>query len=207
MRAIDSAPITAVVFDLGNVLVGWNPYLPFADRMSENEWREFTQAADFVALNTMADNGVPLHEVIRRATRQDPYHGELVGEYYERFNDSLTGPIPGTADLVRELKNTGLRVLGMTNWSAETYHHAPENASAISELEAVVVSGREGIAKPDPRLFQRMVETHQLVPQQTVFIDDTKHNVEAASSLGFVALRFTGATQLREDLQRVGALA
>lgn len=204
---LDSTPLAAVVFDLGNVLVGWNPYLPLADRMSESEWQEFAEAADFVALNTMADNGVPVSEVIQHAAEQDPRHGEFIAQYYERFNDSLTGPIPGVADIVQELKTTDLRLLGLTNWSAETYHHAPEIAPVISELEAVVVSGREGVAKPDPRLFQRMAETHNLVPRQTVFVDDSEHNIEAAAALGYVALRFSDAAQLRHDLERVGALA
>lgn len=206
MTAPVNGPITAVVFDLGNVLVGWNPYLPLADRMSGKEWQEFTQAADFTALNTMVDNGVPLHEAIRRAAQQDPLHGEIVEQYYEHFDVSLTGPVPGVADIVRELKATDLRLLGLTNWSAETHYHAAENAPVISELDAVVVSGQEGLAKPDPRLFQRMAKTHDLIPQQTVFIDDSEHNIEAAAALGYVALLFTDAVQLRRDLQRVGVL-
>lgn len=202
-----SSRITAIVFDLGNVLVGWDPYLPLADRMSKSEWQEFTQASDFAALNALADSGVPLHEVVRRAAQKNPRHGELVAQYYERFNDSLTGPIPGVADIIEELQTTKLRLLGLTNWSAETYHHVLESAPAVRALEAVVVSGREGIAKPDLRLFRRMVKAHDLVPQQTVFIDDTERNVEAATELGFVAIRFTEAAQLREDLRHAGALS
>lgn len=195
-----------MIFDLGNVLVGWNPYLPLADRMNESEWQEFAEVADFMALNTLADNGVPLREVVRRAAEQNPRHGELVEQYYERFKESLTGPISGVAEIVLELQATGVRVMGLTNWSAETYQHAAESAPAISELEAVVVSWREGVSKPDPRLFLRMLEAHNLAPEQTVFVDDTMHNVEAAADLGFVSLLFTGAARLRQDLQRAGAL-
>lgn len=206
MADLRSSPITAVIFDLGNVLVEWNPYLPLAERMSKGEWQEFTEAADFAALNAMADRGAPVGEVIKRAAEKNPHDGELVAQYYARFKDSLTGPIPGVADIISELKASDLRLLGLTNWSAETYRHAPASAPAIGELDAVVVSGEEGIAKPDHELFQRMTERYNLVPQQTVFIDDTEHNVEAATELGFVAMRFTGATQLREDLRSAGVL-
>lgn len=207
LTAADESTISAVIFDLGNVVVGWDPYLPFADRMSMSQWQEFTREADFAGLNTMADHGVPLNDVIERAEEQNLQHGVLIRHYYEHFQDSLTGPVHGVAGIIRELHATGLRVLGLTNWSAETYHHALDSAPVISELETVVVSGREGIAKPDPLLFLRMAEVHHLTPQRTVFVDDTPHNVEAASALGFIALRFSEATQLRKDLRRLGGLA
>ncbi|MFT0847136.1 HAD family phosphatase [Actinomycetaceae bacterium L2_0104] len=206
MPAHNRSPINAVVFDLGNVLVGWNPYLPLANRMSEAEWQEFARASDFAALNAMADRGVSLRRVIRLAAARNPLHGELIALYYERFIHSLTGPIIGSAEIVAELREAGLRLLGLTNWSAETYHLAPESTPAISMLEAVMVSGREGVAKPDPEIFLRMVETHHLVVEKTVFVDDSEHNVEAAAALGFIAIRFSGAAQLRKDLQQLDAL-
>lgn len=207
MTTSSSQRITAVVFDLGNVLVGWDPYLAMADRMTRDEWQRFALAADFSELNVMADRGVPLREVIRRAGEKGQEHGELIRQYFEGFERSLTGPVPGVAEIVRELRAAGLRLLGLTNWSAETFVHAPESAPAIRELEAVVVSGEEGLAKPDPALFRRLIETYDLVPDETVFVDDSEHNVRAAAELGLVALRFTDADRLREDLRRVGALA
>ncbi|WP_224781026.1 hypothetical protein [Leucobacter sp. Psy1] len=72
--------VGAVVFDLGNVLVGWDPHRPLADRLDEREWHEFAEASDFAALNAMADRGVPLREVVRRATEQHPRYGDLVGQ-------------------------------------------------------------------------------------------------------------------------------
>lgn len=196
-------PIDTVVFDLGNVLVGWDPYRVFAGRMSREEWEEFAEAADFPALNTMADAGAPYREVIDRAAERGPGYADIIRYYFEHYEDSLIGPIPGAADIVLEVKSAGLRVLGLTNWSSETYHFASKAAPVIDELEAVVVSGYEGMAKPDPRLFRKMAADHSLIPQRTVFIDDSERNVEAASDLGFVTVHFIGAAELRQDLRRI----
>lgn len=198
---------SAVVFDLGNVLVGWDPYLPLADLMSRDEWRRFAEASDFAALNALADLGVPLDEIIGRAAAKDVRHGELVARYFDRFEHSLTGPIDGVPEIVEELRRTGLRLLGLTNWSSVTFHLAPVAVPAIGVLEAVMVSGVEGVAKPDPAIFHRLIEANGLVAGESIFVDDSAANVEAAAALGFTAIRFTDATQLRRDLQTVGVLS
>lgn len=204
MGCMNASDISAVVFDLGNVLIGWDPYLPLADRMSRDEWARFAEAADFAALNAMADGGVPLREIVGRATTTDPDHGELVGLYFERFRLSLTGPVPGVADIVTALAAGGVRLLGLTNWSAETFHFAPVSAPAISALEAIVVSGEEGVCKPSPEIFHRLTDAHGILPHQTVFIDDNADNVRAAAALGFIAILFVGAPQLRDELRGLG---
>lgn len=204
--APQSPQFDTVVFDLGNVMVGWDPYLPLADRLSRSEWQEFAEASGFGELNVLADRGVPISEVTRIATEKNPEHGKLVARYYERFEQSLKGPVPGVAAIVEELQVEGLRLFGLTNWSAETFHFAEASAPAIGQLEAVMVSGSEGVAKPDPQLFQRLVEAHDLVVERTIFIDDSEHNVRAAAELGFTAIRFTETDDLRNDLHRMGVL-
>ncbi|MDN6746756.1 MAG: HAD family phosphatase [Brevibacterium sp.] len=192
---------TTVVFDLGNVLIGWDQTGPLADRMTSDEWNAFAAEADFASLNSASDRGVPVSEVIARATEKDPRHGEIVAAYYE-----LTGPIDGMAGLVTELGESGVRLLGLSNWSAETFHHAPQVAPAINDLEDIVVSGREGLIKPDPKIFDLLSSRFDLDPRQTVFVDDLPANIEAASRLGFIGLLFTDARQLRADLRSLGLL-
>lgn len=191
---------TTVVFDLGNVLIGWDQTGPLADRMTRDEWDAFAAEADFPALNTAADSGVPLRDVIARAAERDPRHGEIVAAYYDRFDLSLTGPMEGMAEVVGELKASGVRLLGLSNWSAETIHHAPRVAPAIDELEDIVVSGREGLIKPDPKIFELLRTRFALDPARTVFVDDLQANVDAADRLGFIGRTFTDATRLRSDL-------
>ena len=197
---------TTVVFDLGNVLIGWDQTGPLADRMSAEDWQSFAEAADFPALNTAADSGVPITEIIERAAEVDPRHGEIVAGYYEHFEKSLTGPIDGMAEIVAQLRNSGIRLLGLSNWSAETIHHAPAVAPAISELEDIVVSGRVGLVKPDPAIFELTRDRFGLDPARTVFVDDLPANVEAAESLGFIGHVFSGAAELRTDLAERGLL-
>ena len=93
MTEPDRPTPTTVVFDLGNVLIGWDQTGPLADRMSADEWHSFAEAADFPTLNTAADSGVPITDIVARAAEADPRHGEIVAGYYENFDKSLTGPI------------------------------------------------------------------------------------------------------------------
>ena len=197
---------TTVVFDLGNVLIGWDQTGPLADRMNAEEWHAFAAEADFTALNTESDRGVPVSEIVARATAVDPHHGEIISLYYERFEKSLTGPIEGMAEILGELKNSGTRLLGLSNWAAETFHHAPMVAAAINELEDIVVSGREKLIKPDPEIFQVLAKRFDLDPQQTLFVDDLQTNIDAARKLGFIGHVFTDASSLRTDLAGLGLL-
>ncbi|WP_166975244.1 HAD family hydrolase [Brevibacterium atlanticum] len=204
-QSTDQKP-TTVVFDLGNVLIGWDQTGPLADRMSAEQWRAFAEEADFAALNTASDSGVPVAEVIARAAAVDERHGEIVSRYYERFEDSLTGPIEGMAEVVAELKDSGARLLGLSNWAAETFHHAPAVAPAIDELEDVIVSGREKLIKPDPAIFELLLERFDLDPAKTLFVDDLPANIEAARQLGFIGHVFTDAQSLRRELEDLGLL-
>lgn len=197
---------TTVVFDLGNVLIGWDQSGPLAEQMTREEWQTFAAEADFASLNTASDRGVPIADIIAQAAQTDPRHGEIVAAYYDRFELSLTGPIEGMAELIAELKHSDVRLLGLSNWSAETFHHAPPVAPAINELEDIVVSGRAGLIKPDPEIFHLLSSRFDLDPQQTVFVDDLPANIDAAARLGFSALLFTDAAQLKKDLHDLGVL-
>lgn len=195
-----------VVFDLGRVLVGWNPYLALADRMSRDEWQRFSDAIDFPAVNLAMDAGLRHADACARVRSTHPEHETTLARYCANFSATLTGPVPGTAEIVEALHSLGTRVLGLTNWSAETFHHASVAAPVIDLLEDVVVSGREGVVKPDRRIFRILIERFDLQPRRTVFVDDSPDNVAGAASLGLHALRFTGAPRLRTDLENVGLL-
>lgn len=202
----DGSRFDAVVLDLGNVLVGWDPYLPFEDSMSREEWQQFAADVDFPLLNAMTDRGVPIAEVVALAAKKGPGLADALKGYYDGFGRSLTGPVPGVAEIVDELRAAGLRLIGLTNWSAETFHHAERAAPAIARLDAVVVSGRERLIKPDPQIFQLLAERHDLAPERTVFVDDSSPNTEAAAALGFVPILFISASHLRQELHRLGIL-
>lgn len=190
----------AVVLDLGNVVVRWDPYLPYAGRMARADVDAFFADVDFPAFNHQQDAGRTWADARSEVADRFPQHLAALDLYVEHFAETLPGPVPGTADLVRDLRAGGTRVLGLTNWSAETFHHAARVAPAVGLLEGVVVSGEVGVAKPDPRIFEVLARRFGLDPARTVFADDSETNVEAAARLGFDALLFTSAARLRTDL-------
>ncbi len=198
--------IRTVVLDLGNVLVRWDPRLPFAGHLTDAEVDTFFADVDFPALNLRQDAGRPWSEARAEVARHHPEHVGSLDRYVAHFAASLPGPVPGSAALVAELRAAGVRLLGLTNWSAETYRHAVPAAPAIGLLEDVLVSGREGVAKPDPRIFRLLAERYDLDPAATLFADDSARNVAAAGRAGYVAVLFTGADALRADLVAHGVL-
>ncbi len=197
-------PPSTVVFDLGNVIVGWDPWGPFAGVADRAEVDEFFREVDFPAFNRLQDAGRPWAEARREVARRLPHRAWLVDRYVSHFALALTGPVPGTEAVLRALARSGIRLLGLTNFSAETYHHAPVAAPAIGLLEAVVVSGREGVAKPDRKIYDLLIERFRLEPPRTVFVDDSPANVVAARTAGLIGIHFTDADGLVRDLVALG---
>lgn len=196
--------ITTVVFDFGNVLIGWDPRRVWRSHLTEDEIERFLSEADFAGLNARLDAGTPFVDVRADLAARTPHHVATLETYWQSFARSLTGSIPGTAELVAELHGLGVRMLGLTNWSAETYHHAATVAPVVKLLDDVVVSGHEGLAKPDPAIFRLLIERHSLAPSGTLFVDDSPANVDAARSVGLLAHRFTDVSGLRAELRRLG---
>ena len=203
-RVSDAREIDTVVFDLGNVLVQWDPYLPFVGRMERADVEAFFAEIDFASFNHRQDAGRPWATARAELVDRFPQHVAALDLYLDHFSDSIAGPVPGSSELVRELIGAGIRVLGLTNWSAETYHLAVPAAPVIGLLEGVLVSGEVGIAKPDPRIFALLAEQFAVEPASTVFTDDAAGNVLAARTAGYVGLQFTGADRLRGDLVALG---
>ncbi|UNX53213.1 HAD family phosphatase [Georgenia sp. TF02-10] len=199
-----ASPYPTVVLDLGQVVIGWDPYLALADRMSRSEWEAFSAAIDFPAVNRDMDAGLTHAAAQARVARDHPAHADTFTRYCTNFAASLSGPVPGTAAVVEELHAAGVRLLGLTNWSAETFHHAEPVAPAIGLLDGVVVSGQEGVIKPDPAIFRVLLERYGLDPASTVFVDDSPANVATAAALGLHARVFTTAATLRADLRALG---
>lgn len=204
--AVDLTPVVdTVLYDLGNVLVGWDPYGPF-EGLSHDEVDAFFAETDFLVRNHEQDAGRPWAELRALVEESWPQHAHLVDRYVDGFAASLTGPVPGSAEIVDELLATGTRLYGLTNWSAELFHHAVPAAPSIGLLEGIVVSGEVGLAKPDLEIFRLTIDRFALDPARTVFVDDSPRNVEAARSVGLHAVHFTSAEALRLELVRLGLL-
>ena len=196
--------ITTVLFDLGQVLVRWDPYQAFAGRHGPSEVDAFFQEIDFPAFNHLQDAGRTWADARAELSRTHPDHVAMLDVYTERFADSVIGEVPGASALVGDLVEAGIRVLGLSNWSAETFHVAGSKAPVVTMLEDVLVSGQVGLAKPDPRIFRLAVERFGLDPAETLFTDDVEGNVAAARADGFVAEVFTSTGALRDRLTGLG---
>ena len=193
--------IDTVIYDFGNVLIRWNPRLAFLadDAEADRFFAEF----DFAAFNHVMDSGVmPYGEARAQVAADSPQWLPFLDAYVERYPDSLAeGPVPGSQELVTELRAQGFRLFGLTNWWQETFHHALAAAPAIGLMDDVLVSGRVGLAKPNPAIFRLLIDRFDINPERTVFIDDSLANIEAASALGFHTVHFTDTPTLRASLR------
>jgi 2-haloacid dehalogenase len=200
--------LEAIVFDLGGVLIDWNPRHLYRSIFGADEaaMEAFLAEVCTPEWNELQDAGRPWDEAIESLAREHPAQRELIAAYHRRWEETLRGPIEGSVAIVGELRVTPIRLLALTNWSAEKWPYARARFGFLEWFEAIVVSGEVGIAKPDPRIFRFLIERFAIDPARTLYVDDSPVNVSAAAALGFVAWEFVGAMELRRDLVRSGVL-
>lgn len=198
--------LSAVIFDVANVLVDWEPSRPLRGVLPDADVDAFVGSRAFWDLNAEADAGLPLAEVRARVAADLPALLPAVDTYLARFPLSVAGPIPGSAEVVDALLDAGVPVYGLSNWSSENFHVARAANPAIDRLAGVVVSGDVGLAKPDEAIFRLTLDRFGLDAASTVMIDDTPINLDAAARVGLATLHFTGADRLRTDLLSLGLL-
>ncbi|NGN94701.1 HAD-IA family hydrolase [Nocardioides sp. KC13] len=196
--------VDGVVWDFGNVLIRWDPLPAIAAGIGDADARAFLESYDFGSWNYAQDAGRTWAQALTVLEQEAPEWIAAGAAYVDNFPLSLLGPVPGTHELVRELAAVGLPQLGLTNWSAELYPHAPATYDVIELLRDVVVSGEVRLAKPDPAIYRLVAERAGIPLERLAFIDDSAANVAAAAALGMQAIQFTGAEQLRQDLVALG---
>jgi 2-haloacid dehalogenase len=207
MSATGADGPTTVVFDLGKVLIDWDPWYLYRHLVNDpDEVDAFLAEVGFAEWNALQDAGRPFAEAVAELAARHPEHRTLIEAYPARFADSLGGEIPGSVAVLRDVIDRGFRTLALSNWSAETFPHALARFPFLAWFEAIVVSGEEGVAKPDVRLFSILVDRHRVDPARTVFIDDSSANVGTAARMGFITILFTDAEALRVALADLGVL-
>ena len=198
--------LRAVAFDVGGVLIHWDPRLLYRKLLpSEEAVEHFLQAVCPSEWNERLDAGLPLADGIAERIERFPQHEPLIRAYAERFGEMML-PMQRSIGLLQELAERGVALFALSNWAAETFERTQQRFPFLSLFDGLVISGRIGLAKPDPRIFQHLLETHALRAEETLFVDDRMENVEVARALGIEAELFEGPARLRETLVRRGLL-
>lgn len=196
-----------VIFDLGGVLIDWNPRYLYR-KLFEDEvaMEHFLATVCTLGWNALQDAGRPVAEATRSLIRKWPDHAELIEAYYARWPEMLGGPIEDTVAVADDLHTRGVPLFALTNWSAETFPYVEHRYEFMEWFEHILVSGRVGLKKPDLAIFRLLLGRCRIDAREAVFIDDSESNVAAAASIGLHAIRFTSATALRGDLETLGVL-
>jgi 2-haloacid dehalogenase len=199
--------VDAVVFDLGGVLIDWNPRYLYRTLFDDAEEMEaFLRDVCSPSWIGLVDAGTPFADATRDLVSAHPDRRELIEAFHTRWEETLGEAIVGTVQIVEELRSVGVPLYGLSNWSAETFPIARERYPFLRLFVGILISGDAGYAKPARELFDVFVERFGLTPGRCVFVDDRSENVTAASDVGFDAVAFRSPDQLHDELAARGLL-
>lgn len=200
-----SGVIDAVVWDFGNVLVRWDPARAVADRWPAEAFGELAVRCDFDAINRRLDRGHSYTTHLGEIAERDPESAEFWEHYVANIRRSLVPDVAGTLDLLSELHDAGVPQYGLTNWPAVIADDIPQIVPGAAHLRGIVVSGLEGVVKPEPAIYELLLQRFGLEPQATLFIDDRENNLAAAAEFGMRTFLFEdNAHELRATMLRLG---
>lgn len=196
--------INTIIFDLGAVLIDWHPFHLYKTIFSdEAEMKAFIDNICTNHWNEEQDGGRTLAEGTEILVKQFPEHEENIRAYYGRWIEMLNGPIDGTVEIFRRLKDSGeYKIYALTNWSYETFPIAQEKYDFLNWFDGVVVSGTERMRKPQPEFYQILLDRYNVKPEEAVFIDDNFRNIEAGRKLGIDSIHFTSPEELETELNK-----
>lgn len=200
--------IRNIIFDLGGVLIDWQPSEVYKTIFKTNEevnW--FLNNICTMEWNVMQDAGRSIHEATQVLQDQYPEWHDEIAAYYGRWTEMLIGPIHDTVDLLSNLKQkNSYRLYALTNWSAETFPIALERYDFLQWFEGIVVSGQEKCKKPDPLIYTTLLNRYELNPGECLFIDDNHENIRGAKDVGMEAFHFESPKELHNHLQSLNVI-
>ena len=197
--------INNLIFDLGAVLIDWNPRYLYRQLFESEEGMEhFLEKVCTPAWNEEQDGGREIRVAEALLIDQFPEYKAEILAFYGRWPEMLGGDISGTVTILEDLKSRGQHGLyALTNWSAETWPKAVERFDFLNWFDGILVSGQEKMRKPDPRIYAAICEKYKLHPAHTLFIDDNQRNIQAAQNFGLQTIHFTTAETLAEELNKL----
>lgn len=199
-----------IIFDLGGVLIDWNPNYVFDKIFGDDDQRRkfFFENVCTSDWNERQDAGYPLQQATDEKLAEFPEWETEIRAFYGRWEEMLGEAIDGTVDILRQLKNEGdYRLIALTNWSAETFPVALRRFEFLQWFEGIVVSGEEKTRKPFPDFFQILFDRYEVEPQRALFIDDSLRNIKGGEALGLRGIHFQSPEQLAKELEALQIMA
>ena len=199
--------IDTVVFDLGNVLIDWNPNHLFNKIFDKQEDKDFffrNICTD--EWHAKQDAGRSTKEATDELVQKHPNWAHPIRAFYTRWKEMFSGTIEGSVTILHQLKNKGYKLYALTNWSAELFEQTAPDYPFLQWFEGIVKSGDEGVNKPDERIYQILFDRYHITPGNALFIDDREKNEAAAQKLGMRGIVFQSPEQLRKELVELNLL-
>jgi 2-haloacid dehalogenase len=198
---------TAVIFDIGNVLIRWDPRRLYRRLLADEAAIDaFFAEVGFDAWNRGFDAGTPWEEGVAALAARHPHRADLARAFHHRWQETVPGPVEGMPELLEGLAAAGVPLYAITNFSGEKWRETLARFPFLAAFRDVVVSGDERVTKPDAEIFRRCLARNRLEAARAVFVDDSAANVAAAAALGLDAIRFASAPQLAAELMSRGLL-
>lgn len=199
--------IKTIVFDLGGVLIDWDPRYLYRQLFDdEQEMEVFLKDICHLQWNAQMDAGKPFQEAVDELSEQYPHYREEIQAYWHRWLEMIPGQIDGTVSILEAIAKKDYRLLALTNWSAETLPLVMPDYPFFDHFEGIVVSGEEKLVKPDLKFYQILLDRYQVDAEEALFIDDNAGNIAAANQLGFQTIHFQNPEDLNHRLQNLGVL-
>ncbi len=200
--------INTIIFDLGGVLIDWNPrhlYRKIFNTEEEITW--FLENVCTSDWNDQQDAGRSFEEATEELVQKFPDYEKAIRAWYGRWQETISGPLHGTVNILKSIKDSDkYKLYALTNWSAETFPWALANFEFLHWFEGIVVSGVEKTRKPYPEFYQILFDRYKINPAQAVFIDDNIKNVEGSKKIGLPVIHFQSPEQLRDELIKLNVL-
>ena len=198
-----------IIFDLGNVLILWNPDVVYKKFFSSDltKAQRFYEETGIQKANTEMDRGRPFQEALSELSGKFPHYHEPIQFWKTKWLEMIGGPIEGSVKILESLHAQGYPLYALTNFAAETffpYIRQNHKYKFLNYFKDIVVSGVEGVIKPDPKIYEILLQRNNLKPEHCIFIDDSLDNINAAQNLGIATIKFTSAEQLIDDLGKHG---
>jgi len=194
--------VKKILFDLGNVFFDWNPERILKPIFNDDErMKFFINNISFPLLDTRCDAGITIEVAVNDAVKKFPDFEKEIKLYYPNHGNMVGGFFQKTVDIFYKVKNLNYPCYVLSNWSAETYEGMEETYPFLKDFDGKIISGRDFLIKPDPAIYELAISRFDLVPQETLFIDDRLDNIEAAQKLNFQTIHLTDPSLIQELIE------